>query len=219
MNVNYKIIISLFLVVTLTACCGPDPAIKKASGFIAEQEIDKTDTAWKTKLKKPPQLTFTQGKDYFWELETNHGNLTIKLLTDSAPMHVSPTIYLTKLGFYDDLIFHRVIPGFMAQGGDPLGNGRGNPGYKYDGEFDGEASHSEAGILSMANAGAGTDGSQFFITFKATPFLDGRHTVFGKVVKGLENSLPKIETLGSRSGRTKEEIKIIKASIRVAKSK
>ncbi len=219
MNINYKIIMSLFLVMMLTACCGPDPAIKKTNNFIAKQEIDKTDAAWKTKLTKPPLLTFTQGKDYFWELQTSQGNLTIKLLTDSAPMHVSSTIYLTQLRFYDDLTFHRVIPGFMAQGGDPLGNGRGNPGYKYNGEFDGEASHSEAGILSMANAGAGTDGSQFFITFKATPFLDGRHTVFGKVVKGLEDSLTKIETLGSRSGRTKEEIKIIKASIRVAKSK
>ncbi len=219
MNINYKIIMGLFLVMTLTACCGPDPAIKKTNNFIAKQTIDKTDAAWRTKLTKPQLLTFSQGKDYFWELQTSQGNLTIKLLTNSAPMHVSSTIYLTKLGFYDDLTFHRVIPGFMAQGGDPLGNGRGNPGYKYDGEFDGEAGHSEAGILSMANAGAGTDGSQFFITFKPTPFLDGRHTVFGKVVKGLKDSLTKIETLGSRSGRTKEEIKIIKASIRVAKSK
>jgi len=219
MNNKNKIIASIFLIITLSACCGPDPAIKKTNNLITKQAIDKTDLAWKTKLNKPQLLTFTQGKDYFWELQTNQGNLTIKLLTDSAPMHASSTIYLTKLGFYDDLTFHRVIPGFMAQGGDPLGNGRGNPGYKYDGEFNGEASHSEPGILSMANAGAGTDGSQFFITFKATPFLDGRHTVFGKVVNGLEDSLTKIETLGSRSGRTKEEVKIIKASIRVANSK
>jgi len=219
MNTKNKIITSIFLIMTLTACCGPDPAIKKANDFIAKQAIDKTDPAWKTKLIKPQLLTFTQGKDYFWELQTNQGNLTIKLLADSAPMHVSSTIYLTNLGFYDDLIFHRVIPGFMAQGGDPLGNGRGNPGYKYGGEFDGTAGHSESGILSMANSGPSTDGSQFFITFKPTPFLDGRHTVFGKVVKGLEDSLAKIETLGSRSGITKEEIKIIKASIRVANKK
>jgi len=219
MNTKNKIITSLLLIMTLAACCGPDPAIKKTNSFIAKQAIDKTDPTWKTKLNKPQLLTFTQGKDYFWELKTNQGHLTIKLLADSAPMHVSSTIYLTKLGFYDDLIFHRVIPGFMAQGGDPLGNGRGNPGYKYDGEFDGTAGHSESGILSMANSGPSTDGSQFFITFKPTPFLDGRHTVFGKVVKGLEDSLAKIETLGSRSGITKEEIKIIKASIRVANKK
>lgn len=219
MNNKKKIITSFFFIITLAACCGPDPAIKKTNDLITKQAIDKTDPVWKTKLSKPQLLSFTQGKDYFWELQTNQGNLTIKLLTDSAPMHVSSTIYLTKLGFYNDLTFHRVIPGFMAQGGDPLGNGQGNPGYKYDGEFDGGAGHSESGILSMANAGPGTDGSQFFITFKATPFLDSRHTVFGKVVKGLEDSLTKIETLGSRSGKTKEEIKIIKASIRVANSK
>jgi peptidylprolyl isomerase len=164
-------------------------------------------------------LDFTEGKDYFWELQTSQGLLTIKLLTDSAPMHVSSTVYLTQLGFYDDLTFHRVIPGFMAQGGDPIGSGGGNPGYKYDGEFDGSTSHDDIGILSMANAGPGTDGSQFFITFKPTPFLDGKHTIFGKVVSDLENSLTKIEALGSRSGRTKEEIKIIKATIRIADRK
>ena len=214
-----NIIASLFLILTLTACCGGDAAIKKAENFIAKQAIDKVDPAWKTKLSKPPLLTFTQGKDYFWELETNQGHLTIKLLSDSAPMHVSSTIYLTKLGFYDDLTFHRVIPGFMAQGGDPIGNGRGNPGYKYDGEFDGEIGHSEAGTLSMANSGPGTDGSQFFLTFKPTPFLDGKHTVFGKIVTDLEESLSKIEALGSRRGKTKEVVKIIKASIRVTDSK
>ena len=131
-------------------------------------------------------------------------------------MHVSSTIYLTNLGFYDNLTFHRVIPGFMAQGGDPIGNGRGNPGYKYDGEFDGDIGHGEAGMLSMANSGPGTDGSQFFITFQPTPFLNGKHTVFGKVVAGLEESLTKIEALGSRRGKTKEEVKIIKATIRIS---
>lgn len=219
MNNKTKIIASLFLSITLAACCDKDSAITKVDNFIAEPTIDKTDPTWKTKLSKPPLLTFTQGKDYFWELQTNQGNLTIKLFTDSAPMHASSTIYLTKLGFYDDLTFHRVIPGFMAQGGDPIGNGTGNPGYTYDGEFEGETSHNESGMLSMANSGPGTDGSQFFITFIPTPFLDGKHTVFGKVVSGLEDSLTKIESLGSRRGRTKEEVKIIKASIRIADSK
>ncbi|KGJ96850.1 peptidylprolyl isomerase [Colwellia psychrerythraea] len=223
MNNHKKIITSLFLMFTLTACCGGDAAIEKVNNFITKQAIDKADPAWKTKLDQPPLLGFTPGKDYFWELQTNQGNLTIKLLTESAPMHVSSTIYLTKLGFYDGLTFHRVIPGFMAQGGDPTGTGAGNPGYKYDGEFndnfEGELGHNESGTLSMANAGPGTDGSQFFLTFKATPFLNGKHTVFGKVVTDLENSLTKIEALGSRSGKTSEEVKIIKASIRIANSK
>jgi len=223
MNNKKKIIASLFLIITLTACCGGDLAIKKVDRFIAKQKVDKTNSAWKTQLSQPPLLTFTQGKDYFWELQTNQGNLTIKLLTDSAPMHVSSTIYLTKLGFYDDLTFHRVIPGFMAQGGDPTGTGAGNPGYKYDGEFtetfEGELGHNEAGTLSMANAGPGTDGSQFFLTFKPTPFLDGKHTVFGKLVSDLESSLTNIESLGSRSGKTQEAVKIIKATIRIADSK
>ncbi|MBU2869457.1 peptidylprolyl isomerase [Colwellia sp. E2M01] len=213
-----NIITVLLLLLSLTACCGGDIALNKANKFISEQVVDKSDPAWKTSLTKPPLLTFTKDKDYFWELKTNQGNITIKLLTDSAPMHVSSTIYLTKLGFYDGLTFHRVIPGFMAQGGDPTGTGAGNPGYKYDGEFDGKTTHDTVGTLSMANAGPGTDGSQFFLTFTPTPFLDGKHTVFGKIVIGSEQSLTNIEKLGSRSGKTKEPIIIKNASIRVINS-
>lgn len=220
MSINKKIIASLLLIFTVTACSEKESAIEKINDPVAESTtepaIDKTNPQWKTQLSEPPLLNFMQNKDYFWELQTTQGNLSIQLFTDSAPMHVSSTIYLTELGFYDDLIFHRVIPGFMAQGGDPKGNGSGNPGYQYDGEFDGEIGHSEAGILSMANSGPGTDGSQFFITFIPTPFLDGKHTVFGKVVSDADNSLAKIEALGSRRGRTKEEVKIIKASIRIS---
>jgi peptidyl-prolyl cis-trans isomerase B (cyclophilin B) len=216
MNNMKNIITSLLLIMILAACCGIDPALNTIDRFITKQAVDKTNPAWKTTLSKPPLLTFTEGKDYFWELQTNQGNLTIKLFTDSAPMHASSTIYLTKLGFYDELNFHRVIPGFMAQGGDPLGNGTGNPGYKYDGEFNSDIGHSEPGMLSMANSGPSTDGSQFFITFNATPHLDGNHTVFGKVVTDLEDSLTKIEALGSRRGKTREAVNIIKASIRIA---
>jgi peptidyl-prolyl cis-trans isomerase B (cyclophilin B) len=211
-----NIITSLLLIMVLAACCGIDPALNTIDRFITKQAVDKTNPAWKTTLSRPPLLNFTQGRDYFWELQTNQGNLTIKLFTDSAPMHASSTIYLTKLGFYDELSFHRVIPGFMAQGGDPLGNGTGNPGYKYDGEFNSDIGHSEPGMLSMANSGPSTDGSQFFITFNATPHLDGNHTVFGKVVTDIEDSLTKIEALGSQRGKTREAVNIIKASIRIA---
>ncbi|PAJ72787.1 peptidylprolyl isomerase [Pseudoalteromonas sp. NBT06-2] len=219
MNNLYKLIGVSFISLSLSGCFQADPAIKQTDEFISKQKINTQDSKWKTQLTKPGLIRFSQGKDYFWDLQTNQGAISIKLLPDTAPMHVSSTIYLTKLGFYDDLIFHRVIPGFMAQGGDPLGTGRGNPGYKYQGEFSKESAvHDKAGILSMANAGPGTDGSQFFITFKATPFLNGRHTVFGEVVKGLDDSLAKIEALGSRSGKTESEVKIIKAAIRVEDS-
>jgi len=217
-----KLIKTIFFVlfsISLTACCGGDQAINKVNNFISKQAIDKTNPTWKTTLATPPLLTFTQDKDYFWDLQTSQGDFTIKLYTNSAPMHVSSTIFLTKLGFYDGLTFHRVIPGFMAQGGDPTGTGAGNPGYKYEGEFSGEKSHNKAGILSMANSGPGTDGSQFFITFKPTPFLDGKHTIFGEVVADINGSLAKIESLGSMRGRTKEAIHITKATIRIADRK
>ena len=216
MNHLTKSIITLLFILFIVACSDRDVALKASDDFITTQKIDKTQTAWKTKLAKPPLLLFSPDKDYFWELTTTQGDLTIKLFTDSAPMHVSSTIYLTNLGFYDDLTFHRVIPGFMAQGGDPKGTGSGNPGYKYEGEFNNDKGHKHYGTLSMANAGPGTDGSQFFITFKPTPFLDGKHTVFGQIDIKSEPTLAKIEALGSRRGKTKDVIKIIKASIRVA---
>ncbi len=191
-----------------------DAAIAAIDAFIAEQEVDKERRAWKSTLTKPPKLTFTSGADYLWKLETNKGDIVIELMPDVAPMHVSSTIYLTRLGFYDGTIFHRVIPRFMAQGGDPTGTGRGGPGYKYDGEFDASVKHDEPGLLSMANAGPGTDGSQFFITFVKTPHLDGKHTIFGKVVEGMD-TVEALEKAGSRSGRTKEELRIESATISV----
>ena len=207
-----KVLFSL-LVLLLTACYGPDKAIKKTDNIINQHNIDKTNKDWKTQLSQPELLSFSTDKTYFWLLKTSQGDLTIELFHDVAPMHVSSTIYLTQLGFYNDLIFHRVIPEFMAQGGDPIGNGTGNPGYKYPGEFNNNNGHSAAGVLSMANSGPNTDGSQFFITFKATPFLNNRHTVFGQVVEGLEDTLSKIEQLGQPNGRPTKKIKIILAEI------
>jgi cyclophilin family peptidyl-prolyl cis-trans isomerase len=126
-------------------------------------------------------------------------------MPDIAPMHVSSTIYLARLGFYDGVIFHRVITGFMAQGGDPLGQGIGGPGYDYDGEFSPSARHDRPGLLSMANAGPGTDGSQFFMTFVPTPHLDDKHTIFGEVIEGME-TVKQLEKRGSNSGGTSEEL-------------
>ncbi len=188
--------------------------IAAIDAFIAEQKIDKSSSSWKTRLPKPPQVEFDASKTYYWNLDTNVGKIKVKLLSDVAPMHVSSTIYLTELGFYDEVVFHRVITGFMAQGGDPLGRGTGGPGYKYDGEFAPSARHDKPGILSMANAGPGTDGSQFFLTFVKTPHLDGKHTIFGRVVEGMD-TVEELEKEGSRSGKTKKKLLIESATISV----
>jgi cyclophilin family peptidyl-prolyl cis-trans isomerase len=193
---------------------GGDVAIEAIDAFIAEQKVDKSKTDWKTRLAKPPAAQFAPGKRYLWRLDTNQGEILIELLPATAPMHVSSTIYLTRLGFYDGLVFHRVIPGFMAQGGDPLGTGTGGPGYKYAGEFDPAVRHDRPGVLSMANAGPNTDGSQFFLTFVATPHLDGRHTIFGRVVEGM-GSVKELEKRGSQSGKTSERLVIERATIEV----
>ena len=191
-----------------------DVAIDAIDAFIAEKNIDKSASGWKTKLPEPPKVAFDSGKTYYWNLDTNVGAIKIKLVPDVAPMHVSSTIYLTRLGFYDGVPFHRVITGFMAQGGDPLGRGTGGPGYKYDGEFDAKVRHDKPGILSMANAGPGTDGSQFFITFVKTPHLDDRHTIFGEVVEGM-GTVKELEKRGSRSGRPSESLQIESAKVTV----
>lgn len=118
--------------------------------------------------------------------ETNMGNFEIELFEDKAPKTTKNFIDLAEKGFYDGLIFHRVIDGFMIQGGDPEGTGTGGPGYTIKDEFHKDLKHNSEGILSMANAGPDTGGSQFFITLDKTPWLDGHHAVFGKVTKGMD---------------------------------
>ena len=193
----------------------PDSAITEIDAFIAQQKIDKTQPGWKTSLTQPPKVTFDPKRKYYWILQTGKGRLKVELMPANAPMHVSSTIYLARLGFYDDLKFHRIIPGFMAQGGCPLGTGKGNPGYQYSGEFiDKSLKHSLPGLLSMANVGPGTDtdGSQFFLTFVPTPWLDDLHTIFGKLVEGFQ-PLTFIQNAGSQGGTPTEEILINKSFI------
>jgi peptidyl-prolyl cis-trans isomerase B (cyclophilin B) len=192
-----------------------DPAIAKMEAYIATENIDTKRDRWKEQLPPPIVLEFDAGKKYFWNLKTNLGDMKIKFMPEYAPKHVSSTIYLTLLGFYDGVSFHRVIPRFMAQGGDPTGTGMGGPGYHYDGEFDRRARHDKPGILSMANAGPGTDGSQFFLLFKPQPHLDDKHTVFGEVEDGMD-TLRAIESRGTAPrGTPKEPILIEKATISV----
>ena len=194
-----------------------DPVIEAIDATITERAIDKTQPQWRVSLEVPPRFPFDKAKKYYWKLQTNQGEIVFRMFPESAPMHVGSTFYLTRLGFYDGLGFHRVIKGFMAQGGDPLGTGTGSPGYSYAGEFDPKLEHDGPGVLSMANAGPGTDGSQFFVTFSATPHLDGRHTVFGKVEsKESLATVRKIEALGappSGSSRPTSPIVIERATI------
>jgi peptidyl-prolyl cis-trans isomerase A (cyclophilin A) len=120
------------------------------------------------------------------DFTTNLGSFSIELFEDKAPATTKNFIDLAEKGFFDGIIFHRVIDGFMIQGGDPTGTGTGGPGYTIPDEFHGELTHATPGILSMANAGPNTGGSQFFITLDATPWLDGKHAVFGRVNQGMD---------------------------------
>lgn len=125
-------------------------------------------------------------KDIRIEMETSKGTIEATLYASKTPMTVANFLNLSKRGYYNGLTFHRVIPNFMVQGGDPRGTGTGGPGYKFGDEFHPELKHDSPGIFSMANAGPGTNGSQFFITHKDTPWLNRKHSVFGKVTKGLD---------------------------------
>jgi len=132
----------------------------------------------------PPAMQIDPKKNYRARMETDNGTMVIQLFAGKAPVTVNNFVFLAREGYYDGVIFHRVIGNFMVQGGDPTGTGRGGPGYKFQDEFHPDLRHNKRGILSMANAGPGTNGSQFFITHGPTPHLNDRHTVFGEVVEG-----------------------------------
>jgi len=132
----------------------------------------------------PPPMTIDTSKQYTAIIETEKGNLVLKLFAKDVPIPVNNFVFLDRDGFYDGTTFHRVIAGFMAQGGDPTGTGRGGPGYKFDDEFT-EHTH-VAGALSMANSGPNTNGCQFFITYTPQHGLDGKHSVFGQLIEGMD---------------------------------
>jgi cyclophilin family peptidyl-prolyl cis-trans isomerase len=133
-----------------------------------------------------PELSIDLAGSYQAKFKTSIGDFTIELHAAKTPKTVNNFVFLAREGFYDGVIFHRVIHNFMVQGGDPTGTGRGGPGYSFEDEFDPDLRHDQPGILSMANAGPNTNGSQFFITHVATPHLDGKHSVFGKVIEGMD---------------------------------
>jgi cyclophilin family peptidyl-prolyl cis-trans isomerase len=132
----------------------------------------------------PPQMTIDVSKSYSATIKTDKGDMVFELFAAKVPRTVNNFVFLAREGFYDDVIFHRVIDDFMAQTGDPTGTGRGGPDYNFNDEFHPDLKHDGPGVLSMANAGPNTNGSQFFITHIATPWLDGKHAVFGKLSEG-----------------------------------
>jgi peptidyl-prolyl cis-trans isomerase B (cyclophilin B) len=135
---------------------------------------------------KPPEMVIDSKKKYTISMNTSKGIIEIELYPEHAPKTVNNFVFLTKEGFYDGVSFHRVIEDFVIQGGDPTGTGRGGPGYKFEDEFKNNPLKHERGALSMANAGPNSNGSQFFITHSPQPHLNRKHTVFGKVVNGLD---------------------------------
>jgi cyclophilin family peptidyl-prolyl cis-trans isomerase len=134
----------------------------------------------------PPAMVIDPARRYAATIATDLGDIVVELYADKAPVTVNNFVFLARDGYYDGVTFHRVIPDFMAQTGDPTGTGSGGPGYRFADEFDPGLRHDGPGVVSMANAGPGTNGSQFFITHRATPHLDGKHAVFGRVVEGMD---------------------------------
>ncbi len=169
-------LISAILVMTVlfvVSCGGAGTVSEKSSST----EKPKTYSA-------PPAMKIDTSKQYTAIIETEKGNLVLEFFAEDVPITVNNFVFLAREGFYDGSTFHRVIPGFMAQGGDPTGTGGGNPGYSFKDEF--KAHTHTDGALSMANSGADTNGCQFFITYTPQPGLDGKHTVFGQLIEGMD---------------------------------
>jgi cyclophilin family peptidyl-prolyl cis-trans isomerase len=168
-----------------------------------------------TDQPKAPSGDLDLSQTYAAQFVTERGAFTCELFAADAPRTVENFVNLARAGFYDGTTFHRVIPGFMAQGGDPTGTGRGGPGYQFGDEFNPARRHDAAGVLSMANAGPNSNGSQFFITFGQTPHLDGKHSVFGRVSDGMDVVLALRERDPSRDpapGDRIERIEIVATS-------
>ena len=160
---------------------------------------------------RPPEMGLKPRYDYHAVLVTSQGTVRVRLFAEEAPETVNNFVSLARDGYYDGTTFHRVIKDFMAQGGDPTGTGTGGPGYQIADEFHPELRHDKPGVLSMANAGPNTGGSQFFITHVATPWLDDRHAVFGEVVEGMDvvNSIRERDPQRAREpGETIERVEI-----------
>jgi cyclophilin family peptidyl-prolyl cis-trans isomerase len=186
MTFRHKAVLGFALValgsVAVTACGSAGDATATAEADIAGAALQ-----WSS----PPAIQIDISKSYEAAFKTELGDIRVRLFPDQAPVTVNNFVFLAKQGYYDNTTFHRVLPGFMAQGGDPTGTGAGGPGYTFEDEFDPDLQFDRPGLLAMANRGPDTNGGQFFITYAPTPHLNGLHTIFGEVVEGAEilNSL------------------------------
>ena len=178
-------ILILLLLVTTLAACGRQP---EAAPDIQETEGigEGVGAAEELQWDSPPDLTIDLEKVYIATLITEKGEARVELFAQDAPITVNNFVFLAEQGFYDETTFHRVLPDFMAQGGDPTGTGSGGPGYQFEDEIVHGVTFNQEGLLAMANGGPGTNGSQFFITFGAAPWLNGMHTIFGQVIEGMD---------------------------------
>jgi cyclophilin family peptidyl-prolyl cis-trans isomerase len=178
---RHKLVLALAMLaigsIAVTAC-GSAPS---------EAEVAGAALQWPS----PPTMQIDPSKSYEAVFKTDVGDITVRLFAYQAPLTVNNFVFLAKQGYYDNTTFHRVLPGFMAQGGDPTGTGAGGPGYSFEDEFSADLQFDRPGLLAMANSGPDTNGSQFFITYAPTPHLNGLHTIFGEVVQGTDvlNSL------------------------------
>jgi cyclophilin family peptidyl-prolyl cis-trans isomerase len=167
----------------LTGCgTAAIPSPDSPTAVPAEGEGGEHDLQWPS----PPAMQIDPSKHYEAVLKTDLGEVRVRLFAEAAPLTVNNFVFLAGEGYYDQTTFHRVLPGFMAQGGDPTGTGGGGPGYSFEDEFDPDLQFDRPGLLAMANRGPNTNGGQFFITYAETPHLNGLHTVFGEVIEGFE---------------------------------
>ncbi len=169
--------------VAVTAC-GSATQETTATPPTAPAEAEEGETA--LQWSSPPAMEIDLSRSYEAIFKTEIGDFRVRLFPEQAPVTVNNFVFLARQGYYDNTTFHRVLPGFMAQGGDPTGTGGGGPGYTFDDEFDPDLQFDKPGLLAMANRGPKTNGGQFFITYAPTAHLNGLHTIFGEVVEGAE---------------------------------
>jgi cyclophilin family peptidyl-prolyl cis-trans isomerase len=221
--VKRNILLLFVMLLLLAACAQPteaptaaqesksDAPVVEGCRVVADKQIDPALQA--KQFTACPPMEIDPNKTYTATLKTEKGDIVVELLPKQAPMAVNSFIFLARQGWFDGVPFHRVIPGFVAQGGDPSGSGQGGPGYQFDNEISAELKFDRPGMVGMANAGPGTNGSQFFITYAPLTHLDGGYTIFGRVVSGMEVAQMLTARDPSQGGSLPEPDKILSVVI------